>query len=424
MSLNHTLFFQYGILLLALASYALDVACQPRVKIGNEVLIEKHLSLLKDKRVGLITNHTGRLSSGEFLLDVLKNKGVNVVALFGPEHGLRGSADAGEILPDMKDEKTGIPIISLYGKTRKPTQENLENIDLLIYDIQDVGVRFYTYISTMGLCMEAAAEKGIPFIVVDRPNPLGGLKVDGPILDDSLKSFVGMYPIPVVYGLTCGELATMINEEGWFSPTAGSAQRKRCDLTIIRMVGWKRSMTWDETGLTWIPPSPNIKTFEAALAYPATCLIEATNISEGRGTDKPFQLIGAPFMFDPQMKIVDRLPTAMNGLNLKGLRFAPAAFTPTSSKFKGETCRGIFIDVTNWDLIQPVTVNLHLLNQLQRLYPSEFQIRVSSLLRLLGSGETYRQFKKGTGIEQIAITWRARVKKFESLRAKYLIYKP
>lgn len=265
---------------LIIASSA-TVFAQPGVKLGNDVLVERHLQLLEGKRVGLIVNHTARLSSGQYLVDMLVQRGIVIVALFGPEHGIRGEGLAGEKISDTKDEKTGIPIYSLYGKTRKPTAEMLANVDMLVYDIQDVGVRFYTYISTMGLCMAAAAEKGIPFIVLDRPNPLGGEKVDGPILDDSLKSFVGMYPIPIVYGLTCGELAKMINAEGWFATKeSGLLNRLKCNLTVITMEGWKRKMPWGDTGLEWVPPSPNIKSAQTALVYPMTCLIEATNISE------------------------------------------------------------------------------------------------------------------------------------------------
>ncbi|MEK9136788.1 MAG: DUF1343 domain-containing protein, partial [Bacteroidota bacterium] len=228
--------------------------------------MSKELNLVKGKKVGLITNHTGRLSSGQHLVDTLLAQGISVVALFGPEHGVRGEAAAGEKVGDTIDAKTGIPVFSLYGKTRTPTSDMLRDVDVLVYDIQDVGARFYTYISTMGLCMKAAIESGIPFIVLDRPNPLGGLKVEGPILEDSLKSFVGMYPIPLVYGLTCGELAMMINGEGWLATSA------KADLTVVRMEGWTRSMLWDDTGLSWIRPSPNIPTPVTALVYPGTCL--------------------------------------------------------------------------------------------------------------------------------------------------------
>ncbi len=350
---------------------------EPKVKLGNDVLMEKHLDLLKGKRVGLIINQTARLSSGKFLVDVLIQKGVKIVALFGPEHGVRGEAAAGEKVSDTIDQKSGIPIFSLYGKTRKPTPPMLANVDVLVYDIQDVGARFYTYISTMGLCMEAAAEKGIPFVVLDRPNPLGGLKIDGPVMEDSLKSFVGMYPIPVVYGLTCGELAMMINEEGWLSG------KSKCKLTVIRVEGWARSMLWPDSGLNWIPPSPNIPTIGAASTYPATCFIEATNISEGRGTEKPFQYIGAPFI-DGELLAKD-----LNKLSLEGVVFSAVLFTPTSSKFTGERCSGVFVDVTDANMFGQLKTAMALIRQLQASYPTEFKLRKSSFLRLMGSQEVY-----------------------------------
>lgn len=350
---------------------------EPKVKLGNDVLMEKHLDLLKDKHVGLVVNHTAKLSSGEFLVDALMQNGINVVALFGPEHGVRGEASAGEKVSDSKDQKTGIPIFSLYRKNRKPTQDMLKNIDVLVYDIQDVGARFYTYISTMGLCMEAAAERKIPFIVLDRPNPLGGLKIDGPIMEDSLKSFVGMYPIPVVYGLTCGELAMMINDEGWL------ADKAKCKLTIIKMEGWKRSMLWTETGLNWIAPSPNIPTVETAFTYPATCFVEATNISEGRGTGKPFQYIGAPFINGGQ------LATSLNKTLMPGVEFSPVSFTPTSSKFKGEQCSGVFVRVTNARTFEPFNTGLAIIRQMLALSPTELTVNTASFLRLMGSEGVY-----------------------------------
>ncbi len=350
---------------------------EPIVKLGNDMFVEKHLGLLKGKRVGLVVNQTARLSSAEFLVNVLIEKKINVVALFGPEHGIRGEAAAGEKVSDATDEKTGIPIFSLYGKTRKPTPDMLVNVDVLVYDIQDVGARFYTYISTMGLCMEAAAERGIPFIVLDRPNPLGGIRIDGPIMEDSLKSFVGMYPIPVVFGLTCGELATMINEEGWL------AGKKKCNLTVIKMDGWKRSILGNETGLNWTAPSPNIPTVQSAFAYPATCLVEATNVSEGRGTEKPFQYLGAPFIDG------ERLAKVLNELHLNGVRFSTVSFTPASSKFKGERCSGAFVEITDVKAVEPVKTGLTILRQMLALYPTQVRLNRASFLRLMGSQSAY-----------------------------------
>lgn len=383
---------------------------QRRVTLGNDILVEQHLDLLNGKRVGLVINHTAKLSSGEFLVDVLKQQGVNVVALFGPEHGIRGEAAAGERVSDTKDEKTGIPVCSLYGKIRKPTSEMLANVDVLVYDIQDVGARFYTYISTMGLCMEAAAEKGIPFIVLDRPNPLGGVKVDGPIMENSLKSFVGMYPIPVVYGLTCGELATMINEESWL------AKKGKAKLTVIKMDGWKREMHWAETGLAWIPPSPNIKTPSAAIVYPATCFIEATNISEGRGTEMPFQYIGAPFIN------AGELSSRLNELKIPFVKFSPVSFTPTSSKFKAELCRGVFVEVTDARKFEAVTAGVAIIGEIRRFHPSDLRINRAGFLRLMGSGLMYDLLTNGVATIKSLLAWEEELFEYQRAKKKYHLY--
>lgn len=402
-------------MLMALTLPGTPAMSHEHVRLGSEILVEQELHLLRKKRVGLITNHTGRLSTNEFLVDALLAKGVNVVALFGPEHGIRGEAAAGESVADTKDDKTGIPVFSLYGQTKKPTAEMLANIDVLVYDIQDVGVRFYTYISTMGLCMEAAAEKGIPFIVLDRPNPLGGLKIDGPILEDSLKSFVGMYPIPVVYGLTCGELATMINEEGWL------ANRARCTLTVIKMAGWKRTMTWDETGLPWIPPSPNIKTVQTALIYPATCYFEATNISEGRGTMQPFQFIGAARSVQAESAFT-RWEGILNAAQLGGLRWRRIFFTPSFSKLNGRECVGLELTVADWNRFQPATSGLFLLQQLKRILPS-LTIHDRPLLRLIGSRAALDIVYSNETIAQMENRWSKSLIEFQNRVQQYRLYR-
>jgi uncharacterized protein YbbC (DUF1343 family) len=390
----------------------LSVSCDAgnSVKPGNDVLVERHLSLLEGKRIGVITNHTGRLSDGRYLVDVLLEKRITIVALFGPEHGIRGEAAAGEKLDDTKDEKTGIPVFSLYGPTRKPTPAMLENVDVLVYDIQDVGARFYTYISTMGLAMEAAAERGIPFIVADRPNPLGGDLIDGPVMEDSLTSFVGMYRLPVVYGLTCGELANMINGEGWLG------NGKTCQLTVIRMEGWSRAMRWEATGLTWIPPSPNIPTPAVALVYPATCIIEATNISEGRGTENPFATIGAPFINAAV------LADAMSRLGLQGVQFHPATFTPGTSKFKGIPCSGITLEVTDPLRYRPSYTALSLLHQTRSLYPDKFTLSRSSFLRLMGSEQVYNGFIRQDSPGKIEEGWSENLRKYRARSAPYRLY--
>ncbi len=380
---------------------------EPRVKLGADVFIEKNLDMLNGKRVGLITNHTGRLSSGEFLLDVLLRKGVNVTSLFGPEHGIRGVSADGKAVNDTVDEKTGIPIFSLHGKFKKPTPEMLKRVDVLIYNIQDVGARFYTYISTMTLAMEAAAEKGIPFVVLDRPNPLGGELIDGPIIEDSLRSFLGMLPIPVVYGLTCGELASMVNNEGWLSGGA------HVQLTVIPMEGWTRSMHWNDAGLEWIPPSPNIPTPQTAMIYPAMCIIEATNLSEGRGTERPFEMIGAPFVAG------ERLSTALNGM---GIGCSPTKFTPTASKFMGQLCEGVVLTTSDIPDSALVLTGLRVVQKVNELWPEDMKVKPQNFARLLGKSDVLSRLLEGHSLLEMASEWRAVGENFRTLSSKYLLY--
>lgn len=396
--------------LLLLPSREQNRPAHPAVIPGADVLMEKRLDILRGRRVGLITNHTGRLSSGEFLLDALIARGVAVTALFGPEHGIRGTEGAGESVSDSVDKKTGIPVYSLYGRIRKPTLPMMKNVDVLVYDIQDVGARFYTYLSTMGLCMEAAAAKGIPFVVLDRPDPLGGILTDGPVLPDSLRSFVGMFPVPVIYGLTVGELAAMANGEGWL---AGGVH---ADLTVVPMQGWKRNMLWEDTGLPWVPPSPNIRSPQSALVYPATCYLEATNISEGRGTQDPFQTIGAPFIDG------GKLASLISVLHLPGVTAAESRFTPGSSKFKGSACSGIRLDFTMGDSLRPVLVGLHILSILASEDRDSLIVNGRGLSRLLGDPGALDLLRSGADPAFIAGRWEAARRDFTSKSSAYYIY--
>jgi uncharacterized protein YbbC (DUF1343 family) len=381
------------------------------VKTGADILIERRLDLAKGKNIGLITNQTGRLSSGELLLDALRARGVHIVALFSPEHGIRSEAEAGASIQSDTDIATGIPIYSLFGKTQKPDSTMLKGIDLLIYDMQDVGVRFYTYISTMGLTMEAAAEAGIPFLVLDRPDPLGGVMVDGPILDDSLRSFVGMYPLPVVYGLTCGELAQMINGEKWLAKGVQAA------LTVVPMEGWTRGMAWSQTGLTWNRPSPNIPAPATALVYPVTCYIEGTNLSEGRGTDRPFNQFGAPFLDAPGMA------AALDSLELPGVRFGTTSFTPQSSKYAGQFCYGVTVEISDPGAYRPVSVGLHIINLLAHKYPKECEFNGKWLARLFGSAEVLEVVNGKRSPEEEVERWRKGERAFVTEARIYQIYR-
>ncbi|MEX1140207.1 MAG: DUF1343 domain-containing protein [Bacteroidota bacterium] len=332
---------------------------QTRVKPGIEVLRDRGFSVLKGKRVGLITNPTGITSAFQQTVDVLAAApGVQLVALFGPEHGVRGDKEAGKYIESYVDERTRLPVYSLYGKTRKPTPEMLRGIDVLVYDIQDIGVRSYTYISTMGYAMEAAAENNIAFVVLDRPNPLTGLRVEGPVLDMAFRSFVGMYPIPYVYGMTAGELAQMINGEGWL--TGG----RRCSLTVVPMEGWSRKLWWDETGLPWVPPSPHIPNKETPMFYVMTGLLgELGTANQGVGYTLPFELVGAPWIDGQQ------LARYLNAQGLQGVYFRPLTYKPFYFDTTGQTYRGVQIHVTDRDRIDLGGVQISILEALCRLVP-------------------------------------------------------
>ena len=337
-----------------------------QVQTGLDVLINEKLEIIKGKKVGLVTNHTGVDRSGKPNYEILMLlSDVDLQAIFAPEHGFFGNVSRGQKVDDLKQD--GLPVIySLYGKTDKPTPDMFEGLDVIIYDIQDIGARFYTYISTLGLVMEAAAEADIPVIVLDRPNPLNGITIEGPVLDINYKSFVGMYPIPIRYLLTIGELAKMIIGEKWIEHVP--------KLTVIEMAGWERTMYYDDTGLSWISPSPNIPDLETAILYPGMCLFEGTNVSEGRGTDHPFQYIGAPWI--DSSKIIK----VMEQKHLPGVVYEPISFMPISipgkslkPKFENETCYGIKIILLEKNIYKSVATAAQLLKTIQELYPEKFQ---------------------------------------------------
>lgn len=391
---------------------------QPKVKVGADLLFEKYFSLVEGKRIGLVTNHSALLSNGKHLADALfEDKRTNLVALFGPEHGIRGDAPAGAKVDDGKDRVTGLTAYSLYGKINKPTEEMLKDVDVLLFDIFDVGARFYTFESTLSLAMEAAAEKGIPYIVLDRPNPIRGTWVEGFVREDSLRSFVGLNPTPIAHGMTMGELATMINEEGWLKNGV------KANLTVIKMEGWKRSMWYDETGLTWVKPSPNIATLATAVVYPGTCFFEGGNVSEGRGTDHPFEYIGAPFV-DSKTLAGD-----LNAQKLAGVKFEPIEFTPreipnaaTNPKHKGVPCGGVFVNVVDRNVYEPVKTAVYMLSAIKRLYPENFQWRVGSIDRLAGTNRLRLAIDAGTTPDKIQGIWKNELERFQKIREKYLLY--
>lgn len=397
-----------SLLVLLPALHAIACHAGPAVRTGADVLVESRLELLQGRRVGLITNAAGALANGGRLLDTLLAHGVRVTALFSPEHGIGAAAAAGEKVYD--DTVAGIPVYSLYGATTRPTDAMLGNVDLLVYHLQDAGVRFYTYLSTMKGAMEAAAAADIPFMVLDRPNPLGGILIDGPAPEDSLRSFVASLPVPVIYGLTCGELARMMNDEGWL----GGGARVR--LTVIPMEGWTRGMLWRDTGLPWIPPSPNLRSPDAALVYPGTCLLEATNVSEGRGTEEPFLLLGAPFIDGAS------LAAGLRGAGLPGLDFSPARFTPRASKHTGKECEGVRIRVSDPRRVDPLPVGLALLRVLLRQYPDSVRIDRRTLAALVGNARAADAIREGDPLERLRSLWSEELPPYRRRIEPYLLY--
>lgn len=336
---------------------------QPRF--GAEVLADRDYDILQGKRVGLITNQTATVDSIHLIDALHNNPGVELVALFGPEHGLRGLHEDGDEVADGKDQATGIPVFSLYGQNRQPPDSVVAGLDALVFDIQDIGARFYTFISTMGLAMQSAARNGVSFVVLDRPNPLGN-RVSGPVLEPEFESFVGLYPIPIMHGMTVGELAFAIRENGWLEGL------EDLDLRVVEVQNWDPSQMWPDTGRPWNPTSPNIPDFETALVYPGTCLIEGTSWSEGRGTDSPFMLIGYPGAGGAAM--AERL----NGLGLAGVRFEPATFTPVSipgkasnPKHKGVEISGVRIEVTDYRAYEPVKTGIEVVKAALAVTPED-----------------------------------------------------
>jgi uncharacterized protein YbbC (DUF1343 family) len=393
---------------------ALPIACVPAgfgsggaVLPGIDVVLDQDESPLHGRRVGLITNQTGTDAQGRSTIDRLHEEpDVDLVALFSPEHGIRGDAEPGERITSGLDERTGLPIHSLYGEIRKPTAEMLEGVDVLAFDIQDIGARQYTYISTMALGMHAAAEHGIPFVVLDRPNPIGGVAVEGNILDPAFASFVGMYPIAARHGMTVGELARL------FNATFGIG----ADLTVIPASGWTREAYFDETGLPWVNPSPNIRRLEAAIHYPGTVFLEGTNLSEGRGTDIPFEQTGAPWM--DAAAVADE----MNGMRLPGVNFVPVRIrvSPDTRKFAGDTIPGVRLIVTDRETYRPVRTGLLLIDAVRRRHPDEFEWS-ATINRLAGTDRVRAAIEAGN-LQQLLEEWDADAERFREIRRPYLIY--
>ncbi len=376
----------------------------PRVLPGIDVLQRDGFKRLQGRRVGLITNHTGVNREGVSTAALIhKAPGVALVAIFSPEHGLQGQLDVANI-QDTRDPATGVVVYSLYGKTRKPTAGMLQGIDTLVFDIQDIGTRFYTYISTMGYAMQAAAQHKLRFMVLDRPNPINGRDVAGPVLDAGRESFVAFHRLPIRHGMTVGELATMFNNE----------LRLGLDLEVVRVEGWQREDCFDATGLRWINPSPNMRSLRAALLYPGIGLLETTNLSVGRGTETPFEWIGAPW------RDGHRLAEAMNRRNLPGVRFEPVEFTPDSSKFEKQKCQGVRITITDRKALEPVRVGLAMACELRRNHRDAWDAKAFD--RLLGHAATIQALLEGKDVDEIESTWQVERNRFLERRARCLLY--
>ena len=403
------------------------------MKLGVEILFEKHLDLLRGKRVGLITNPTGVDGALTSIVERFRACAeAELVALYGPEHGVRGNAQAGEYVPFYFDEQFRLPVFSLYGQSAKPPADMLTNIDeymrtydtqhtgktveremlravdVMVFDLQDVGTRVYTYVATMAYAMQAAAESGLPFLVLDRPNPIGGVAMEGPILEfPEHSSFIGLYPVPLRHGMTAGELARLFNAE--FLP-------KACALTVVPMEGWARRAWFDDTRLPWVAPSPNMPTLDTAAVYPGQVLLEGTNLSEGRGTTKPFELFGAPWI-DGYV-----LARELNALALPGAKFREAWFTPTFSKFAGERCGGCQLHVTERETFRSVATTLAILETIRRRHGAKLELHAAYYDKVMGTSSVREAFERGESWRAIVARFEPGLAAFAKQRAPFLLY--
>ncbi len=393
--------------------------------VGAGVLEAEGFSEISGRRVGLVASRASVVGERSVIDLVADADEVELVAIFAPEHGVRAEAGAGEQVADDVDPVTGLPVFSLYGSTRRPTAEMLAGIDVLLFDLQDVGTRFYTYTATMGLAMQSAAEAGIPFVVLDRPNPLGGTVVDGPVRDDDQESFISQYPVPSAHGMTAGELALAIRGEGWLDGLGD------LDLRIVELAGWDRDDRWADTGLGWVPPSPGLPTVDAAMVYPATVLFEGTSLSYGRGTDHPFQQVGAPWIDGKAMA------DSLNDVGLSGIRFEPVSYIPTTDppngpaaadpQYEGQVVSGVRLDITDRVALRPVAVGIHLMAAV--LAQAELDPQAPEVISrpeffdlLAGTAATRQLLTAGVAPEEIIESWSASLAQFELVRSAYLLY--
>jgi uncharacterized protein YbbC (DUF1343 family) len=388
----------------------------PPVESGLEVLVRRRQALLRGQRVALLTHQASIDSRYDHAVTLLRDlRGVKVRTLLAPEHGLWGAPQDHIWIDGTRDPVTGLPVWSLYGARREPTAAMLKGIDTVVVDLQDVGSRYYTFVWTMALAMRACAQNGVRIVVLDRPNPLGGTLVEGNVADPTFASFVGLYPLAIRHGMTIGELAGYLNEQHGIG----------CRLTVVPMRGWRRAMLWEDTGLPWVPPSPNMPTLDTARVYPGGCLIEGTNLSEGRGTTRPFEWIGAPYL-DAR-----RYAAALEGLRLPGVRFRPARFLPTFHKWSGRLCEGVQIHVTDASRFKPFLTGLAEIAVARRLAPRgfawrrppyEFEKRRMPIDILCGTDVIRKAIERGTPLPAIERAWQRDLERWKRLRASYLRY--
>jgi uncharacterized protein YbbC (DUF1343 family) len=375
-----------------------------RVQTGLDVLESQKFAPLRGKHIGIITNHTGLDSQGKSTIELLAHApGVQVVAIFSPEHGLGGQLD--ERLSSSKDPSTGLHVFSLYGETLRPTDEMLKGVDTLVFDIQDAGVRFYTYTVTMAYAMEEAAKRNIAFYVLDRPNPLGGEIIEGPMLDPDKTNFVAYFPIPVRYALTIGELAQFFNSENHIN----------ADLYVIAMKNWHRNYFFESTGVRWIPPSPNLRTLKGSIVYPGLEILQNAGVSVGRGTEAPFEEFGAPWMDS------EKVASALNAAHLPGLKFVTQPFIPVSGLYAGKRCNGVGIRIADRAAVRSMRLGLEIAAQLQKMYPQNFD--ASKTVVLLGNAETVQKLKDGASPADIVAGWQPSLSDYDKTRRRYLLYK-
>lgn len=409
---------KYLQIFLILLNFSFSQNPHQKIKFGSDVFFEKYFYLIQDKKVGIICNQASVLSNGVHLVDSLLKRGVYISALFSPEHGIRGEYQAGVKFLNEIDSLTGLKVYSLYGKTKKPTRQMLEDIDVLIFDLQDVGSRFYTYTITLYYAMQAAAENDKIFIVLDRPNPINGIDIEGPVLNPKLKSNVGIFPIPVRHGLTIGEIAKMIVGENWLG------KNLKLSMKVIPMENWDRKKYFDELDISWIPPSPNLKSVSSTVTYPGVCFLEATNVSEGRGTDLAFQIFGAPWINS------ELLIQELNKLNLTGVQFKKYEFIPVSDKktkyefkYVNEKCFGVHIDVTDRKNFKPVQTGLSIIYVLSIMYPDFLVIDYNFFSKLLGFRIEPEMLKTGRILNSQSKSELIKLEKYLKIRKKYIIYK-